>query len=526
MKKYTLLFFILLSANCYSQITFKRYFKDILSYSNIATYFYNNEYYFFGPNSYPSTEVKIDSLGNLSLLNFNGYIFTDTSTTYPYVFNTVQSNNIIYYYLLNSYRCQVMRRNLTDNSYKISTIDSSGFGGSPFSNHLFYDHTKIFFLNHFRYLPRNSAVIVFDDSLSIVNSFILSDSTESFSGFHAPDATSYLTGINKVDSVASIARFDTSGNVLWCNQYLPNKPVILGSMRNANNTFTYYGYEDSSASNNNNSLFLFTIDTTGNVSWSKGINHSVYHPLYQWRLSPFGDAHPVMCKTHDDGFLMVIPWVDVGASDLLLIKFDSNGDTIWTVAHGGVYTGEVVYSVLETPDHGFIIKAGTTAATTAQGPIYNVYIIKTDSSGHTSTFCDERYMPVTVSSKILNPMPSTLQIQNYTPVLGMVPTWAPGIDSLLPIYDACVLTPQGIENKEAVVSIAIYPNPSTGIFNLEFEDATVKEIEVYTMQGRSVYKARVNSQTTSINLAHLSAGLYYVQATAAQGTGTVKLVKE
>jgi hypothetical protein len=77
-----------------------------------------------------------------------------------------------------------------------------------------------------------------------------------------------------------------------------------------------------------------------------------------------------------------------------------------------------------------------------------------------------------------------------------------------------------------VVSIAIYPNPSTGIFNLEFEDATVKEIEVYTMQGRSVYKARVNSQTTSINLAHLSAGLYYVQATTAQGTGTVKLVKE
>jgi|GEM_PF-5558198 len=49
--------------------------------------------------------------------------------------------------------------------------------------------------------------------------------------------------------------------------------------------------------------------------------------------------------------------------------------------------------------------------------------------------------------------------------------------------------------------IAIFPNPSTGILNIQSSDKTIDRIEIYDMLGRSVYTQKIeNSNLVSLNL--------------------------
>jgi hypothetical protein len=531
MKKYILLLLLNIHGmilTSHGQYTYKTYFKGLRNYTRESCYYINNKYYFltgiYNPNlsRYINSEIIIDSTGSTLQPNIPSNYFFDTSIIIHTSIFSTQRDSIVFFQDGDIGGLYIQRVNVLSQSRRSVKI-----GGAYYETNygLSYDQSKLFY--YCWNAPQGAHhAVVFDDTLKYLHSFSLPNTSESFIGMHALDDGSYIAGINNSNTGSLIARFDSARNVLWCNKYLPNNSIIFGGTHNANNTFTYFGLEDTSGALINRNFFMFTIDEDGTLVWSKMITGT---PTSFPFISAWGLAvKSYICKTVNDGFLLAFPWYNGNTTtDLLLVKLDANGDTLWAKAHGGVATSEFVYKAQETPDRGFIIKGitsgggGTTPSVSA-----NVYIIKTDSMGSTATQCDERYLPITVSSSVLTPVPQSLSLQSFTPILSSLPMLVNGQLPAPAAYDACVLTPQGIQNKEAVVSIAIYPNPSTGIFNLEFEDATVKEIEVYTMQGRSVYKARVNSQTTSINLAHLSAGLYYVQATTAQGTGTVKLVKE
>ncbi len=84
-------------------------------------------------------------------------------------------------------------------------------------------------------------------------------------------------------------------------------------------------------------------------------------------------------QTFDGGFVIVGTAISVGAGDgdVLLIKTNSAGDTLWTKSFGGSGT-EYGYAVQQTTDSGFIIAATTNSFSAG---INDAYLIKTNSSG-------------------------------------------------------------------------------------------------------------------------------------------------
>ncbi len=81
----------------------------------------------------------------------------------------------------------------------------------------------------------------------------------------------------------------------------------------------------------------------------------------------------------------------------------------------------------------------------------------------------------------------------------------------------------GLED-DLVQPIIIYPNPSSGVFNIS---GRFDNFEVFDMYGKAVAAKRpTNDKSTSIDLSHQADGLYYVRVNSGTSTKTLKIVKK
>jgi len=84
----------------------------------------------------------------------------------------------------------------------------------------------------------------------------------------------------------------------------------------------------------------------------------------------------------------------------------------------------------------------------------------------------------------------------------------------------------GIENNEVENGIKIYPNPTNGIFEIDFKNSIDKsEIEIFNSLGQSVFKNTFFNQT-EINISTFVSGIYFVKIQNGQNVITKKIVKE
>jgi hypothetical protein len=72
--------------------------------------------------------------------------------------------------------------------------------------------------------------------------------------------------------------------------------------------------------------------------------------------------------------------------------------------------------------------------------------------------------------------------------------------------------------------MSIYPNPSADIFNFSFDNNINGEIFVYDLLGQKVFGEKINGQSFTINLAHLTKGTYNVRLKTNQGVQYKKIM--
>ncbi len=66
--------------------------------------------------------------------------------------------------------------------------------------------------------------------------------------------------------------------------------------------------------------------------------------------------------------------------------------------------------------------------------------------------------------------------------------------------------------------VKVYPNPSSGLFNVQISNSYNNQIEVYNMLGERVYSAKQVSKNTSIDLSGKSSGVYFYRVSNETGS--------
>ena len=75
-------------------------------------------------------------------------------------------------------------------------------------------------------------------------------------------------------------------------------------------------------------------------------------------------------------------------------------------------------------------------------------------------------------------------------------------------------------------SFKAYPNPTTGSWNITSGNDDITSLQVYDVQGKAVYTKFGASKEVNVNASELSKGVYFAKVSTANGSSTLKLVKE
>ncbi len=176
------------------------------------------------------------------------------------------------------------------------------------------------------------------------------------------ESYSYATGISK-DLFA--IKYDAKGNLAWAKNFGGidmdgGRQVIEDSDGN----YIFVGWTRSFGQGNSD-FYVLKLDPNGNLIWSK-----------TWGGRNFDEASSVV--EVEDGYLVLGYTMSFGngSKDVVLVKFDKNGNVIWYKTYGGT-KDDVGNRIEKTKDGNFILVGSTLSYSNYS----DVYIIKVDPNG-------------------------------------------------------------------------------------------------------------------------------------------------
>jgi len=228
-----------------------------------------------------------------------------------------------------------------------------------------------------------------------------------------------------------------------------------------------------------------------------------------------------------------------GSYDIFISKLDASGNFVWAKAIGGL-TNDLVFSIA-LDGSGNVYTTGSFEGTVDFDPaagFYNltsvgnadIFISKLDASGNFvwanamgGTDMENGYSIALDGSGNVYTTGVFAGTADFDPGTGVANLTSAGFyDIFVAKY---VQTATGINNNEYSKNLfSIYPNPSTGKFNIEFSNQhQITSVEIYNLLGESVFQQQ---NTNEIDLSSAAKGIYFVKVYAGEKIYTEKIIVE
>ncbi len=154
----------------------------------------------------------------------------------------------------------------------------------------------------------------------------------------------------------------------------------------------------------------------------------------------------------------------------------------------------------------------------------NITMLWTDKNAIEKTLEDGTELFTLVLLSTVNSRPSTDLELALTNDITEVAAW----DKDLNEHIIIIRKQKTINGKlETINELVIYPNPATGLINLNVANMVGKgSIFITNVYGKKVKNQSLNIGTNTINISNLSKGMYFVSILTSEGKTTKKLLVE
>ena len=165
-----------------------------------------------------------------------------------------------------------------------------------------------------------------------------------------------------------LVKIDSLGNEIWSKEFGGTDwDLGYSVIQTPDSGFVVVGETYSSVKKTSSNIFMIRTDKNGDSLWTKifgGTGEDVANSV-------------VLCP--DSNYLVVgyTTSKGAGAADVYILKFDQNGDTLWTKTRGGIYN-EKANDVAITSENGFMITGYSGSHNLTHD---EAYFYKTNSAG-------------------------------------------------------------------------------------------------------------------------------------------------
>lgn len=283
-----------------------------------------------------------------------------------------------------------------------------------------------------------------------------------------------------------IVKYDTDGNEIWAKSAGGNFLDAANSVAtDASDNIFITGYfssnpiifsSDTLNNNGMNDIFMVKYDSTGNMLWAKSFGSNDYD--YANSVNSDASGNIILVggfKSSSISFDSVTLFnSNSGIDDMFIVKFNSFGNVLWAKSTGSTGYDFALSATTDISDNIFVIGIFTSSFIS-----FGSAILTNDSAGTFDLF------------------------------LAKIGT-ATSIE----------------ENNGNQKFIYIYPNPTTGKFQISGIQYPESNVEIYNALGKMICQSDISYLKSEIDLSKYPPGIYFIKLFTAEKTYTEKLIKQ
>ncbi len=325
-----------------------------------------------------------------------------------------------------------------------------------------------------------------------------------------------------------LVKLDSAGTIEWQNSAGYGYETIWSSLAKTNDG----GFIISAVIHGNPITFedflIIKIDASGNQVWEKIIQGDKYE--YFPKIKQTTDGGYIMAGISDsDAALDKTENAINGSVDYWVLKLDESGNIVWQNTIGGSGQEGNLGSISQTTDGGYLVSGNSSSDISGDKTENSLggsdfWFIKLNNLGiieWQNTIGAEGSEAVGFSLQTSDGNFLTFGASNSNISGDKTENSRGGFDYWIIKHDSTL----GIDENTFATEISIYPNPAKNKLQLNTQDKTIHQVNIYTITGGRVMQLDMDTVSPSIDVSSLAIGVYYVQLYSGKNVVLKKFVK-
>ena len=302
-----------------------------------------------------------------------------------------------------------------------------------------------------------------------------------------------------------LLKTDIHGNIIWAKQYATNDDTFGYELKEGKDKSLYVVASRGYPAGNSDMLLLKT-DSLGNTVFTKSYGDTLLQTTKAIDL----DSNDNVILTGNQ-----VDYINLSINSGTTTKLDKNGNLIWSKVYNNT---NLIGSVKFTPNNELLLAGSTDKFGAGQR---DIYLAKTDTLGEAG--CD--VFPITYTTTVLSTTTTALTLTVSNDMVMVGSPLISGTGCITSVKCASI-TSLKQEKNNSLPKIEIFPNPSNHLLNFKLNEDVSALVELSDMYGNIFYSLFINNlKNEQINIASIKSGVYNLKIVSKKGISITKFIK-